>query len=205
MQLQADIIIAYGEKLRLPEEPLDLNEVKAHLQVGEEGPEDMDSSRAADTESIEKLVSLASHCDLPQDTPFQSFRELASQAEVDYIEKCAQWSVVQILGCRAVLAARHLRESSGAAQEVWPPVAKDVLEKVSGFYSALSIAGECEGEDGSEDLMRVKCEYLLKPVAEQPPWDSIVQGTVAATAEYRTGYRQVFSICASAVLSECNK
>ena len=193
VSLQADAIISYGDKIRLPEEPLDIDNIKAYLQV--DVAEDGDGNDANDAESVDRLVSLASHSDLPQDTPFQSVREFAG-SEVEYIEKCAQWSALQVHGCRAVLAARHLQAAT--AQEAWPTVAKDVLQKLRVFSSALG--GLDEG-----DLPTISCVHLLRTVLDQAPWDSIAQETVAATADYQDSYREVFTVCVNAVFAECCK
>lgn len=204
VSLKVDDVTAYGDKLFLPDTPLDMDALHAYLRVHDTETGDHEGKAAVTSEFVDKLVSIAAQSDIMSaSSPFEDLRELGCQTEVAFIEKCICWSALQVHGCRAALAARHLLESASnsSAQETWFTVAKETLQKLRLFAAALQNIIQ---DTGNLDET-VSCQELLAAVAEQPPWDNIVQGSVIASAEHRECYQEVFQVCLTAFQHECSK
>ena len=202
MSLKADDVIAYGDKLFLPDTPLDMHALHTYLRVHDKtGDHEGEAAAAVTSEFVDKLVSIAAQSDMSASSPFEDLRELGCQTQVAFIEKCVCWSTLQVHGCRAALAARHLLESASnsSGQETWLSVAKETLQKLRLFAAAL------QNINVIGNLETVSCQELLAAVAELPPWDNIAQGSVRATIEYRDCYQEVFQVCLTAFQHECSK
>ena len=203
MSLKADDVIAYGDKLFLPDTPLDMHALHTYLRVHDKtGDHEGEAAAAVTSEFVDKLVSIAAQSDMSASSPFEDLREFGCQTEVAFIEKCVCWSTLQVHGCRAALAARHLLESASnsSGQDTWLSVAKETLQKLRLFAAALQNINQDTG-----NLETVSCQELLAAVVEQPPWDNIVQGSVGASTEFRECYQEVFQACLTAFQHECSK
>jgi len=202
VSLKADDVIAYGDKLFLPDTPLDMHALHTYLRVHDKtGDHEGEAAAAVTSEFVDRLVSIAAQSDMSAISPFEDLREFGCQTEVAFIEKCVCWSTLQVHGCRAALAARHLVESASnsSGQETWLSVAKETLQKLHLFAAAL------QDINVTGNLGIVSCQELLAAVVELPPWDNIAQGSVRATMEYRDCYQEVFQVCLTAFQHECSK
>jgi hypothetical protein len=90
VSLKVDDVTAYGDKLFLPDTPLDMKVVHAYLQVHDTdtGDHEGEAAAAVTSEFVDKLVSIAAQSDMSASSPFEDLRELGCQTEVAFIENC---------------------------------------------------------------------------------------------------------------------
>jgi len=198
--------MAYGEKIRLPEGPLGVVDLRAYLRFDDEAG---DVVADADVEFVDTGFLIASHPEQPDKNPFFELRGLGYDAVIDYIDLCTKWSAVQVHGSRAALATRLLRENSlqGTAQEAWPTLAKDARQRLQDFamsMEAFDAKAAMMGDQGDLNVPAADCQELLAAVKDSAAWAPLSQGTAIATSmECRDRYHMVYEEIVVSWCLEC--